>query len=641
MCGIAGIVHFDGKPVEPEKLLCMSDIMAHRGPDGEGQWTSGSVGLAHRRLSIIDLTAQANQPMFSEDGQIAIVFNGEIYNYRDLLHDLQQEGIRFSTQSDTEVILHLYRLHGTECISRLRGMFALAIWDQRRQELFLARDRIGIKPLYYLRKGNSFAFGSEIKSVVASGLSDMEVSKKAMAGLMRFLVVPQPETIFTDIDKLEPGRQLIIRMDGTVREEIYWAPPAVSELYSMSERKCIEDLDSQLNESIRYHMIADVPVSAFLSGGLDSSAVVTLMRHQAPEASLNSYSITFPGQLQFDEGPYARKVAEHNRIGHHIGTINEDFLTDIDDIAWYLDEPFAVSSAFATYYLARHAAEHTKVVLTGDGGDELFAGYEGYKNDSYLKVPSAAGLLNAVYGFAFASMQKLGSSDPALRRLLGGLRKRLGSEGLRYSERSAQNSIYANGMAFTSDYFYSGLSSWKQNLMARYYDDLQVDNRLDRKLFAEFKTRLVDEMLMKVDRMTMAHSLEARVPLLDHKVVEYAFGIPAGLKLRQNDGVHELKYILKKTMEPYLPNEIIYRQKQGFNIPVRSWLQGKFLNDVAQRISGGVLERAGVIEPRGVLRVLQMQKTDRGNFTNLILILLLMESWASRYQEKFGQLRWA
>ena len=641
MCGIAGILNFDGSPVDSGLIQAMTDIMVHRGPDGEGQWTSGPVGLGHRRLSIIDLSAEANQPMLSEDARTAIVFNGEIYNYRDLTRHLEEQGVHCRTTSDTEVIIHLYRLYGPDCVSRLRGMFAFAIWDEERQRLFLARDRVGIKPLYFLRNDRQFVFGSEVKTVVASGYSERRISRQALAGLSRFLVVPQPNSIFTDIHKLEPGRSLLIEANGACHERVYWEPPAFGAEDGATEAEWMTRLDERLNESIRYHMIADVPVSAFLSGGLDSSAVVTLMRRQAPEASLDSFSITFPGQGQFDEGPFARRVAEHNGIGHHVGTINENFLDDVDDMAWYLDEPFAISSAFATYYLARHAAQSTKVVLTGDGGDELFAGYEGYKNDAYLSQPAVSTMLGGLYELLFAVSKATGADSSMIKRLMVALRRRLGSEGLRYSERSAQNSLFANSLTLRPEYFHSMLANWKDNLMAGYYDGLSTDDRLSRKLFAEYKTRLVDEMLMKVDRMTMAHSLEARVPLLDHEIVEFAFSVPSELKLHPKDGDAETKYLFKRTMEAYLPRDIIYRDKQGFNLPVRNWMQGRFIESICERLAGGRLESAGVIDPDGVRTIASRQNSGQGNFSNMLLVLLVLETWIGGYEKRFGGISWS
>ncbi len=642
MCGIAGVLNFDGAPVDMDVLKVMTDIIAHRGPDGEGQWLRGPVGLGHRRLSIIDLSHEADQPMVSGDDSAVIVFNGEIYNYRELAKILADKGHPCRTQSDTEVILNLYQVYGPACLKYLRGMFAFAIWDDAKRELFLARDRVGIKPLYFLRSDKAFVFASEIKAIAVSGYSDKRISRDAIAGLMRFLVVPQPDTIFDDIHKLEPGRSLLVRPDGTVREEVYWQPPLgpVSGV-AKSEQEWISELDALLRESVEYHMVADVPVGAFLSGGLDSSAVVSLMREQAQDQAIDTFSITFPGQAEFDEDRYARKVASLKGLAYHCDTINESFLDDFDTIAWHLDEPFAVSSAYATYYLAQRAAKKTKVVLTGDGGDELFAGYQGYLNDAYLE----GGLLSALAGLSsnvlFAISRVARPANRKFYRLLTGLARRGGRESLRYSEQRAQNSLHANSMAFNPEVFLSSLSSWEDNLLAHYYDDDLSGDRLRKKLYADYQTRLVDEMLMKVDRMTMAHSLEARVPLLDHKVVEFAFKLPSDLKIHRVNGQQEKKYILKRAMESYLPRDIIYREKQGFNIPVKNWMAGEALHVVSEKVLNGHLREWGLIDPDGVAELIKRQTSNRHSYTNMLVLLLALESWADVYQSRIGGVTWA
>jgi asparagine synthase (glutamine-hydrolysing) len=620
----------------------MNDAQAHRGPDGEGVWIDGAVGLGHRRLSIIDLSDSGSQPMVADDNQWVIVFNGEIYNYRELASELAAAGMQCKTQSDTEVILNLYRLYGPKSLHRLRGMFAFAIWDRRRQELFLARDRIGIKPLYYLHNSEAFVFASEIKAIAASGYSSLTVNRRSLTGLMRFLVVPQPHSIFSDIRKLEPGRYLRITMDGQIEENGYWSPlPNDDTAPREDEKQSIDELSAHLRESINYHMVADVPVGAFLSGGLDSSSVVTMMRRQAPQQKLNTFSICFPGQGEYDEDKYARQVAALNSAHHISGTIDQNFVDDLDKIAWHLDEPFAIHSSFATYYLAKHAANNTKVVLTGDGGDELFAGYEGYKNDAYLKT----GALHSLMKLAFPIVNTAGRiSRPRHKtflRILTGLRRRLGSEGLRYSEQISQNSLYANSLAFDKEWFYPAMDDWEQNLVARYYDQAQSADRLLRRLLTEYNTRLVDEMLMKVDRMTMAHSLEARVPLLDHHLVEFAFRVPSSLKLRERQGTLQGKYLLKKAMEPHLPEEIIYRRKQGFNIPVRTWMTGKFLDQAKNRILDGNLAAEGVVDKQGVEFLFKQHdpKTTK-HYTNMIMLLLALESWVQAYRTRIGGISW-
>jgi asparagine synthase (glutamine-hydrolysing) len=576
--------------------------------------------------------------MVSSDGSIAIVFNGEIYNYRELAEDLRAKGVPCRTRSDTEVILNLYTLHGVECLGHLRGMFAFAIWDKAKRRLFAARDRVGIKPFYYLHSPRAFVFGSEIKAIAASGYSRLRLDQNAFSRLVRFLVVPQPDSIFDDIRKLEPGRFLLVGADGMITERVYWTPPVDGDAHDETDELATQELQKTLSDSVASHMVADVPVGAFLSGGVDSSLVVSLMREQAPEQEINAFSIGFPGLKEYDEDPYARQVAALKDIRYHTETINAKIVQDLPTIAWHLDEPFAISSAFATYYLARSAAARTKVVLTGDGGDELFAGYEGYKNDAYLGHAGSPAFYGAAFGAARAILGLYGNISSDKRRLLGGLRRRSGPEGLRYSEQVSLNGMRSVSLSLTGRAFGHFLRSWETNLMAYYYDELGDADRLRRKLHAEFKTRLVDEMLMKVDRMTMAHSLEARVPLLDHHVVERAYRTPTGLKLRTVNGQRVGKYVLKKCLESHLPRDIVYRRKQGFNIPVRHWLDSAMLALVRERAHDGLLRRAGIVDVAGLDRLIAEHTAGTHNATNMLLLLLSFEAWADAYTQRVGNI---
>ena len=638
MCGIAGILNFDGAPVDRGVLERMTDIIAHRGPDSAGHWIDDGVGLGHRRLSIIDLSHEADQPMVSHAGSEIIVFNGEIYNYQGLARDLEANGMPCRTHSDTEVILNLYRLYGTDCLGYLRGMFAFAIWDCKRERLFVARDRVGIKPLYYHLSDKAFVLASEIKAIAVSGYSDLKVDASAFAGFLRFLVVPQPETIFEDIRKLEPGHYLLISKQGNVTEGVFWEISNVSAgQSSLKEEVILASLDEVLRESVGYHMVADVPVAAFLSGGVDSSAVVSLMREHAPQKQIDAFSIIFPGQAEYDEDVYARKVADIKGVDYHADTLSQEFMVDIEQMAWHLDEPFAISSAYATYYLAQNAATRTKVVLTGDGGDELFGGYEGYKNDAYIRSSLSNNLFSTAYMISSNFTRYFGFHNRTVNQVLSGLRRRSGSEGLRYSEQVAQSSLLAANAVLNPDIFQRCLISWQNNLMARYYDDLADTDRLQRKLYADFKTRLADEMLMKVDRMTMAASLEARVPLLDHRVVEHAFTLPSDMKLRGKGQSAITKYALKKVMGKYLPNDIIYRRKQGFNIPMKSWLSGGLSDSIRDRVFGGHLQKWGVVDACALEKFMRVEKGS-AHLNSMLMLLLAFESWAEAYQSRVGNI---
>jgi asparagine synthase (glutamine-hydrolysing) len=619
----------------------MTDIMTHRGPDGEGHWVDGYVALGHRRLSIIDLSLNAAQPMLNADRSVGITFNGEIYNYQDLIPEIERKGYQFISRSDTEVILHLYEIYGEDCINKLRGMFAFAIWDKRRQRLFLARDRIGIKPLYYSANKDYFIFASEIKAIVNTGLCQKNISCHAFSQYMRFLTVPQPESIFSDINKLSPGSYLTVDVNGCMQEKVYWnlskAMHEINAPTSINDEEYSNRFSSIFSESTRCHMIADVPVGAFLSGGLDSSSVVAMMRDNYPNLEIATFSIVFPEIPSYNEGIYSLSVAEFLKTQHHVYPFNENFLEDFHNIVWYLDEPFAVSSSFATYFLAKGASENVKVVLTGDGGDELLAGYAGYANHYYLRYPEwVFAILTQAYTLLLATEKILRTDSKFGSRILTALARRVGNEGIRYSEQVAQNSLYALSLAFKKDYLLYFLENWNDNLMAYYYNSLSSEDRLLKMLYSSFSTRLVDEMLMKVDRMTMAHSVEARVPLLDHILVEYSFSIPSSLKLRENGNETIGKYLLKTAMRNYLPHEIVYRKKKGFDIPVSKWLKGNFFETVMSRIRNGYLIQNHILDPNGIELLSKEVQRNPEHYSNMLMLLFSFETWVGIYQDRFG-----
>ena len=641
MCGIAGIINFQGTPISRDLIKKMTDIMAHRGPDGEGQWVDGNVALGHRRLSIIDLSAQASQPMLNADRSVGITFNGEIYNYQELIPEIEAKGYRFTSHSDTEVILHLYEIYGDDCFSKLRGMFALAIWDQKRKCLVLARDRVGIKPLYYLSNKEVFVFASEIKAILITGLAQQNINSHAFSQYMRFLTVPQPESIFSDIYKLDPGSTMVVNSDGKIQKRVYWNIKDFLQVTDgqtlKTEKEYIDEFSGIFSESTRYHMVADVPVGAFLSGGLDSSSVAAMMRKNYPHQELSTFSIVFPMITSHDESEYSSSVANFLKTQHNAYPFNENFIDDFKTIAWYLDEPFAVSSSFATYYLAKGASEKVKVVQTGDGGDELLAGYAGYENNNYRRYPEwFFFILTKAYTLFLLINKKLRIDSKVGSRILIALARRVGNEGVRYSEQVAQNGLHALSLAFRKDYLFHALDSWNDNLMGYYYNSLSSEDLLLKKLYASFATRLVDEMLMKVDRMTMAHSLEARVPLLDHILVEYLFSVPSHMKLRKDVTGTTAKYLLKSAMQTYLPQEIIYRKKKGFDIPVSKWLKGKFFETILSHIKYGYLIKNHIVDPNGIDLMLRESQRNPDHYANMWMLLFTFEIWAEIYQEKFG-----
>jgi asparagine synthase (glutamine-hydrolysing) len=622
MCGIAGLLRFDGVAPDPALLHRMTDALAHRGPDGSGHWQEGPIALGHRRLAIIDLSVEANQPMWSSDGSLAIVFNGEIYNYRELALELAAAGLSCRTTSDTEVILNLYRLHGTDCLGKLRGMFALALWDRLQQRLFLARDRVGIKPLYILRRDGVFAFASEIKAIAVTGLSRLRVDRAALAGFFRFLVVPQPASIFDDIRKLEPGRYLLVTPDGAVREETWWTPPApVGAGADGDDAAQITGLADTLRESVRYHMVADVPVGAFLSGGLDSSAVVSLMRAEAPGKPIHAFSIGFPGQATYDEEPYARQVAALKQVDFHAGTIDERFLDDLDAMVWHLDEPFAISSAWATYYLARQAARQMKVVLTGDGGDELFAGY--WRHSRAELENRVRGMLGPAAVVVPALVPKLAPESRRAGLLPLGMPAAQAyawkHSGLVFDP-MLKRGLYSGGFAARCRGF--DVSQRFRD----YYDRSDAADALGRALYVDFKTSLVDGILVKVDRTSMAHGLEIRSPLLDHHIVEFAARVPSSLKLRSNRG----KHLLTQAASDRLPRSVLDRPKHGLTTPVAKWLREDWREMAHDCLLGPTAVARGLFEPRFVESLWTMHLAGRDLYTQHLWTLVMLELWHRR-----------
>jgi asparagine synthase (glutamine-hydrolysing) len=639
MCGISGIFNFEKTAINRVALESMTNILAHRGPDGQGIWINGNIGFGHRRLAIIDLSEEANQPMHSADGKFTITFNGEIYNYKELRTLLSNEGIVLRTNSDTETIIYLYQIFGQNCLTYLRGMFAFSIWDESKRELFVARDRIGIKPLYYLHKNNRFVFASELKSIVASGYSEKKLDTNAFLSYLRFLTYQQPDSVFEDIKKLEPGHYILVNENGEVVKIHYWDVNNTisSKEIIENESNYIQKLDHILSESVRYHMIADVPVAAFLSGGVDSSSIVALMRKNFSELEIKTFSIVFPGLLKYDEGMYATRVGKLFNTNHFAKHFTTEFINDFKDICWFLDEPFAVSSSFATYFLAKYVSKNAKVVLTGDGGDELFGGYEGYLNNGYLNGSTSK---LAFYTLLQTSLlylsQNFGLHNPIINRLLAGMSRRIGNEGVRFSNLVGQNAMYFMGIVLDSDYYYNSLTNWSKNIVAYYYNDIENSDPLFKKLYCTFKTRLVDEMLMKVDRMTMAHSLEARVPLLDNSIVEFAFSLPSNLKICYKDGVPIGKYILKRAMERYLPDDILYRNKQGFNIPQFLVDNKTNFKSVKEVLLYGFLIKNNIITQKGLLKLFDLVDQSQKNVYNMIVLLYTFEIWCKKYTEHFG-----
>jgi asparagine synthase (glutamine-hydrolysing) len=616
MCGIAGIIRWDGAPVAEPELRAMCGVMDHRGPDDDGFYFGDGVGLGMRRLSIIDLDG-GQQPVANEDGTVWVVFNGEIYNYRELRRQLERRGHVFRTSSDTETIVHLYEEVGAQCVEQLRGMFALAVWDTRRRQVLLARDRLGIKPLYYAERAGELVFASELKSILQLRHVDRSLNWEAVRHLFTFLVTPPTESIVEGVKKLEPAR-LAVGRRGPVRIERYWDVDFEPDERA-TEAELVERLRELLVESVSLHQVSDVPVGAFLSGGIDSSAVVATMSRLNAQP-VKTFSVGFR-EADYTELDCARRVAVLNGTEHHDLILEPDVVPLVEDFAWYLDEPFGDTSAIATYMVAKLAAEHVKVVLTGDGGDEIFAGYDKYVVESrertYDRVPAPIRRAAGAVGAAMADGMR---GRRFLRHFaMDGPRRYLDAQSLFHPD-DIDTLFEREASARMADYdpwvqpmsHLAGRADW---MSAVQYGDLQAYLPLD--------------VLTKVDRMTMAHSLEARPPLLDHRLVEFAATIPARLRFR--DGT--TKYLFKQAMRGILPDDIIDRPKRGFAVPLARWLRGPLLSYARDVLLSDTCKHRGVLNPDSVERLLA--RHQRGRDLDLQLwTMLSFELWCRRFLDE-------
>jgi asparagine synthase (glutamine-hydrolysing) len=622
MCGIAGLVHTDpGHPVDRDLLRRMTTAMAHRGPDAEGLHLWRGAGFGHRRLSIIDL-ATGDQPIFNEDRSAAVILNGEIYNFQDLREDLEARGHRFQTRSDTEAIVHAYEAHGERCVEQLRGMFAFALWDDRERRLLLARDRVGKKPLYYAHDGERLAFASELKALVQDPSLKRVLNLEAMDTYLSLGAVPAPMTIFQGIAQLPPAHYLIWDRTG-VRVAEYWDVPQPA-VVPRTEAQSLEAFAAIFEEAVRLRLVSDVPLGAFLSGGVDSSAVVEAMARLAG-GRVTTTSIGFAEQ-GFSELEHARAVAETVRSEHREVMVEPRALEVLPRLVWHLDEPFADSSALPTFYVARAARERVTVALSGDGGDEVFAGYQRRyglnRSESRLRRWLPAWLRARVLG-------PLGQVYPKADWLPRPLRARYFLQNL---GTTFERAYYHDVCLFRTDEKAALLSAdFRAQLdghdpftaFARHFDRVRDRDPLSRILYVDLKTWLPNDMLVKVDRMSMASSLEVRSPLLDHKLIEFAATIPSELKYRGRTS----KYLLKRYLEGRVPRSVIYRRKQGFEMPVAAWLRSG-LRGLAQDLlfSSGALGR-GYLQPDRVRRLWERHQRGARDHSAQLWTLMVLELW--------------
>ena len=630
MCGIAGIYNFkDEKDVDHALMKRMTDVIKHRGPDADGIYVNKHIGIGQRRLSIIDLSEAGRQPMFSDDKQLAIVFNGEIYNYLDYREDLKKRGHIFHSHTDTEVVIYLYREYGKECVNYLRGMFALALWDEKEQQLFLARDRIGQKPLYYYCDGRRLVFGSELKCLLQDPTIPKEINHEALYDYLMYLYIPAPKTIYKNIYKLPPAHYMVCNRDGIHLHE-YWDLSFGHVEEDKDEAYFCEKLIEHFQEAVKIRLMSDVPLGAFLSGGVDSSGVVAMMS-KSVNTPVKTTSIGFEDK-RFDELEYARIVSQQYKTDHFERVVKTDALSVIDDIVWHFDEPFADSSSVPTYYVSKHSREKVTVALSGDAGDENFAGYSKYPID-VMEENMRRRIPNVVKHGLIAPIAKLYPQWDWMPRYL---RAKFFLTNLTMSH--ARGFFRTNTFLTQSeqDKLFSG--DLKQaiggydpfSVMEHFYNRADTQDPLARVLYTDIKVQLPADMLVKVDRMSMAHSLEVRAPILDHVFMEFIATIPSKFKLNGQ----EKKYIFKRALKPYLPDEILYRKKQGFEAPLDNWFRNNLKGLAEDTILSTKALQRGFFQPKTIQTMWQQHQSKQRNFGTNLWTLLMFELWYRKFMEQ-------
>ena len=625
MCGITGIFHPVGTPaIDPDLLARMNETQHHRGPDAGDLHVEPRVGLGQRRLAIIDV-AMGQQPMWNEDDTVCIVYNGEVYNYRDLMAELTALGHRFKTRSDTEVVIHAWEEWGEDCVKRLRGMFAFALWDRNRQAVFLVRDRLGVKPLYYAQlAGGAVVFGSELKSLLAHPALTRRIDPSAIEDYLALGYVPEPKCVFAGVHKLSPAHTLCLRVGERTlpAQRCYWdvvfAPDD-----SITEAAALDELSARLTESVRLRLISEVPLGAFLSGGVDSSAVVATMAGLSSEP-VNTCSIAFDDPA-FDEARYARQVAERYGTRHRVETVAVNDFDLIDRLAGIYDEPYADSSAIPTFRVCQLARRSVTVALSGDGGDENFAGYRRYRfqmAEERMRAVLPASLRQGLFG-------GLGRVYPKLDWAPRMFRAKSTFQSL------ARNAVegYFHTMSILRDDQRNALYSEAFRRQLGGYRAVETFHRHARRSgasdplslvqYLDLKTYLVGDINTKVDRAAMANSLEVREPLMDHPLVEWLATLPASLKIRNGEG----KYLLKKAMEPKLPRAVLYRPKMGFAVPLASWFRGPLRGRVRDALLGERLRDTGWFNGRELARLVDTHQSGARDHSSALWTLMMLEAF--------------
>lgn len=630
MCGICGIYNYLNKtPIEQTILKRMNDALYARGPDDEGYFIEGSIGLANKRLSIIDVEG-GRQPIFNEDGKICIVYNGEVYNYIELKEELREKGHLFKTKTDTEVILHLYEEYGEDCMKFLNGMFAFAIWDSKQDRLLLARDRFGIKPLVYSDRNGKLIFASETKAIVQDDAVNREIDFEAVHYYLTYLSVPSPLTIYKDIKKLPPA-SILICQNGKIVEKRYWSIEPKRLKFDIVEEYG-DMFYKLLKQSIKMQLMSDVPLGVFLSGGLDSSSVVGLMS-QVSSQPVKTFSIGFD-EKEFDELKHARFISKRFETQHHELIMRPKDIGRIETLIWNLDEPHGDSSALASYLVSKLAVPYVKVALTGVGGDELFGGYHAYIADKlsiyYSAIPKI--LTQGLIPYLISRIKVDTQKPSKIRRVLRFFK----SAHLPFERRHTNwmtllgfNDEEKSGLY--SDFLKNQTCGLDSFIVTKKFFEKEKEAGLDllnTAMYVDLNTYLNNDVLQQVDRMTMANSLEARLPFLDHRLVEFAFSIPSNLKLKGTS----LKYLVRKSMKGLLTDEIIKREKHGFGVPIREWFKSDFMKQsMNEFLNDPSIKRRGFFKVEYVKRLLDEHARGSTDNSHKIWLIMVLEIWCRKF----------
>lgn len=628
MCGIHGVINLNGAPADASLMPIMGAVTSHRGPDDEGYHQDGPCLIGMRRLSIIDLSG-GHQPISNQDGTLWVVCNGEIYNFRELRNELKGAGHVFKTASDSEVVLHAYAQWGDDFVLRLNGMFAFALWDAKRRRLLVARDRLGIKPLYWHSDGRRLAFSTEAKAIVALPGFSARIDQTALHTYLNLGYVAAPRSMFEGISKLPPASMLIVQ-EGKVEQRRYWRiPPGIDD--SLSDQDWIARVREKLFEAVHAQMVSDVPIGAFLSGGIDSSAVVACMARHS-EQPIKTYSIGFEGGAAdsfYNELPYAKRVSQLFGTDHHEIVVRPDVVGLMPKLLWHMDEPVADTAFVTTYLVSEFARRDVKVILSGVGGDELFGGYRRYLGNHYLSR------FDGLPAWLKWSARKMGALLPADRHsgLLNTMRLAKGF--LASSELSFEDRYRAYMQVIRSDVCAKLLRALPSHTVDPIGDAFASSPGVDplNRMFAvDAETQLPDDLLMLTDKMSMATSLECRVPLLDHELVELAASMPEASKIRGG----ELKHVLKKSLEGILPPDILYRKKRGFGTPMGAWLRGDLSGLLRSTLSRESIAHRGLLDFATVEQLIQAHDKSQEDYTDVLVALMNLEIWSRIYLDGRG-----